>query len=139
MWGRRRVAHVSSVCLFGERKRQTGEKERWGKSETCRSTLRTSLLSEQLLSESWRQHCGALSTPSPTEAPVHAKQAQAALSPWPRFFSAPFCLPVYNKHLLILSPPPPPTLRVFIQINFKPSNALRPVIVTTHTNTARGK
>ena len=139
MWGRRRVAHVSGVCLLGEKgERQTGEKERWGKSETCRSTLRTSLLSEQLLSESWRQHCGALSTPSPTEAPVHAKQAQAALSPWPRFFPPLFVSPyITNTSLFSLSPPT--SLRVFIQINFKPSNALRPVIVTTHTNTTRRK
>lgn len=106
-------------------------KERWRKSETCRSTLRTSPLSEQLLSASWRQHCGALSTPSPTEAPVHAKQAEAALSPWPCVF-CPFLSAYITAPSLT---PSPPTLflsqwsRVFVQINFKPSN----VRVRTHT------
>lgn len=114
-------------------KRQTGEEKGGrgrrdgGKSETCRITLRTSLLSEQLLSESWRQHCGALSTPSPTQAPtVHAKQAPACpLSlatlfpppPFLRFFLPSFllsffllcvCVPLYilkQTHLLIFCHP----------------------------------
>lgn len=95
--------------------------ERWRRSATCRSALRTSLASEHLLSESWRQHCGALSAPSPTEAPVHAKQAQAALSPWPRFIHLPATFPLGNKRLFIL---PPDWARVCIQFNFQPSNVL---------------
>lgn len=54
-------------------------------------------------------------------------------------FFPPLFVSPYITNTSLFSPPPPPTLRVFIQINFKPSNALRPVIVTTHTNTARGK
>lgn len=120
-----------SVCWKEEADRW---KERWRESETCRSTLRTSPLSEQLLSESWRQHCGALSTPSPTEAPVHAKQAQAASSGCPLSLATlfrPLFVSMYNRHLLIFSPP---YLWgwVFIQINFQPSNAVHMVIVTTH-------
>lgn len=137
------LCHWAAVCYacvwrisVGWEEEADRWKERWRKSETCRSTLRTSLLSEQLLSESWRQHCGALSTPSPTEAPVHAKQAPAALSPWPRI-SNPLFVSVYNHRLLIFCPSLWGT--VCIQFNFKPSDVVCSVIVTLHTNTMRSK
>lgn len=52
-------------------------------------------------------------------------------------FPPSFFVSVYNKHLLIFSP----SLwsRAFIQINFKPSNVVRSIIVATHTNTTCSK
>lgn len=114
--------NLASVCLL---KGGEADRWRWRKSKTCRSTLRTSPHSEQLLSESWR-HCGALSTPSPTEAPVHAKQAELSLATLFRPF-----LSLYITGTSLFSP----RRSLYIQINFKLSRGVCSVVVTTHTNT----
>ena len=113
---------------------QQVRRERWRRGATCRSALRTSLPSEHLLSESWRQHCGALSAPSPTEAPVHAKQAPAALSPWPRFIHLPATFPLGNKQTSLYSAPPPTEP----ESAFDPATSRQTgsVMVTTRTSTA---
>lgn len=105
MRGRRRVAHVSSVCLFGERKRQTGE-ERDG--ERARHVAAPS--GRLLFPSSCCLRAGG-STAAPCQLLLPQKppcmQNRHRLPSLLGHAFPPLFVSLYNRHLLIFTPPPP--------------------------------
>lgn len=83
--------------------------ERWRRSATCRSALRTSLPSEHLLSESWRQHCGACQLLLPHKPPCMQNRLRLpSLLGHAVSTSPPPFLSVTNKQTCLYSAPPHP-------------------------------
>lgn len=81
--------------------------ERWRRSATCRSALRTSLPSEHLLSESWRQHCGACQLLLPHKPPCMQNRLRLpSLLGHAVSTSPPPFLSVTNKQTCLYSAPP---------------------------------
>ncbi len=103
MWGRQCVAHVSSVCLFVERKRQTGEKR---DGERARHVVAPS--GRLLFLSSCCLRAGG-STAAPCQLLLPQKppcmQNRLRLPSLLGHAFPPLFVSVYNKHLLIFSPP----------------------------------